>query len=106
MSAQVRSGEERQTVWVATLFWYPRLDTRISRYFALDSLDESEASITKKRIGQVKHFGILHIDDLNWISPNGRRLIHDDMRRLGLKFTLGNQTLSRSWAVASSSNSS
>ncbi|KAF9654361.1 hypothetical protein BDM02DRAFT_3264890 [Thelephora ganbajun] len=51
-------------------------------------LDESEASISKKPVGKVRYFGILYVEDLGWISPNGRRLIHDDMRRRGLKLTL------------------
>lgn len=52
------------------------------------SLDESEASVSKST-GKVRYFGALHIEDLSWISPNGRRLIQDDMKRRGLNLTLG-----------------
>ncbi|KAF9786950.1 hypothetical protein BJ322DRAFT_1052869 [Thelephora terrestris] len=50
-------------------------------------LDESEASISKTH-GKVRYFGTLYIEDLNWISPKGRSLIHDDMQRRGLNLTL------------------
>jgi hypothetical protein len=57
------------------------------------SLDESEASINKstKKI-KFRYFGAFHVEDLSWISPTGRRLIHDDMRRRGLNLTLGKST--------------
>jgi hypothetical protein len=55
------------------------------------SLDESEASVTNST-GKVRYFGVLHIEDINWISPNGRNLIHDDMKRRGLNLTLGKLT--------------
>lgn len=52
------------------------------------SLDESEASVSEST-GKVMYFGALHIEDINWISPSGRRLLHDDMKRRGISFTLG-----------------
>lgn len=72
--------------------------------FVSDSLDESEPSISKKRVGVVKYFGILYIEDLNWISPIGKSLIQDDMRRHGLRLTLGNQTPSWSQITGPSSD--
>ena len=52
------------------------------------SLDESETSI-KKFPGKVRYFGTLHIEDLTWISPKGRNLLKDDMKRRGLNLSLG-----------------
>lgn len=54
------------------------------------SLDESEASIRKySGKSKYRYFGVLHVEDINWISPDGRRLIQDDMRRRGFDPSLG-----------------
>lgn len=65
-------------------------------------LDESEASI-RKSAGKFVYFGAIHIEDLNWISPNGKRLIYDDMRRRGLNTTLGKYTPPQPRTIASTS---
>ena len=51
-------------------------------------LDESESSISDSS-GKFRYFGILHIEDLSWVSPTGRRLIQEDMKSRGINLTLG-----------------